>query len=116
MRIPDRFVRWRPPPGAVPHEAAGDEASSDISRVRGAGGTYSSVWNTPGAMQAYADVARLKLQPHADAMQADATDAIAEINGRAQILRSKALDDAVAIKGGASAPLMAASNFSNLYG
>jgi hypothetical protein len=29
-------------------------------------------------MQADADVAKLKLQPHADAMQADATDAIAE--------------------------------------
>ena len=55
-------------------------------------------------MQADAEVAKLKLQPHADAMQADATDAIAEINGRAQILTSKALGDAVAIREGGVSP------------
>jgi hypothetical protein len=74
--------------------------------------------NTRRSMQVQADavVVKLNLQPLADAMQADAADAVAEINARAHLLTSNALGDAASIREGASAPLMAASNFSNPWG
>jgi hypothetical protein len=53
-------------------------------------------------VQADAVVVKLNLQPLADAMQADAADAVAEINARAHLLTSNALGDAASIREGAS--------------
>jgi hypothetical protein len=55
-------------------------------------------------VQADAVVAKLNLQPYVDAMQADAVDAVAQINARAHILTSNALGDAVAIREGGVSP------------